>query len=1538
MKKETPKLNILSKWKNRDKKDAISSAINKAPEGAVIPLSHGQRRLYFLQLLYPESNFYNYSERYEFEGNVQVEKLLKALKLACEAHEILRSTYHMEDGELFIKVNDEANIKISQHDFSSLEHKEAEVEANEILTVESRHIFNLAAQPSILVSLIKIHNTKHILLFTLHHIATDKWSMGLLRKDWAENYEKLCSDKKVNNKQFDIQYADFAYWQQNQKVDKKQLDYWKHKLSGEIPFISLPIDFPKPAKPSFKGSASPTHNFTKELSKSVLDVAKELEVTPYVLFLSVYYVLLFRYSGQKDILIGSPVANRDQKALENLVGFFNETVVLRLELSGAMSFKELVAEVKKTTLEAFSNKDVPFDTLVKELNQERSLSINPFFQVMFLYHSVPENPSFGPNIQLEHGVFDTGVSKFDLTLYVSEKDGILSSTFEYASDLFKASSVHRFQEHINLLLEGIVQNQEQSISELPILTKKENQFFLEQNIIRAPPFDKYNGIHEVIANISKKYPDAIAISFQDDVISYRELDKRANLLAKKILSKTQNKNEIVGLCIDRSIEMIVGMIGILKAGCAYLPIDPKYPNQRIQFILNDAEVDLVITQSKLTTLFSDIQSQLIQIDDEIWSDIHDNLMLPEAIESNLAYIIYTSGSTGNPKGVPITHKNILNSTGGRLQFYDKNPEAFLLMSSISFDSSKVGIFWTLCTGGNLVITENRIEQYISRVEEVIQNNNITHSLMLPSLYKLILEYGNVDNMESLTTVIVAGETCPTSLCVAHFDKFNTVDLYNEYGPTEATVWCIAHKVEKPQSTDVIPLGKPVANAEIYLLDEYLNKVPFGAVGEIYVGGIGLALKYNKRPDLTDKAYIKNPFGNSEEEKFYKTGDLARYTTDGTIEFLGRSDQQIKIRGYRVELGEIEKAIEEEQDVNDAVVLAETFGVNGSKRLVAYFTANERLNINGLKSGLKARLPDYMVPSSLLLVEEILKLPNGKVDKIALKDLPKKDNEADETNTVFPTNEKQAQLLDLWKEVLQIDSIGIHDNFFELGGDSILSIQIIAKARKIGLNFSPNDLFEQQTIAQLEVLISDVKDNSQEGSESFTGRVPLSPIQHWFFETHKKMPHFWNQAFLVNGLGNIKKEKVKQATEYIIGQHDVLRSIFEIIIEEGWTAKVLEAEGFNAFFDFDFSEVMNVTTDEKIKTKLENIQSDVKLESGPLFRCLYFDTGAGNMPKIILLAHHLVVDVVSWKLILDDFVSFLSQEGISNPRRTTSVLTWGKHLEELASSDELDEELSFWNKEIAHLTVPPTDLEKPLPVAEKNIETLSYTLDLENTKALTFEANDSYNTKTDELLMTAVTMTLSTCLGINSISYAIERHGRETLRTNMDLSNTIGWFTSFFPITMITSSNDDYAKEIISVKEKMRNIPNGGLGYGILRYLTDKLGNADYPQVVFNFLGNKNDGEFEFLIEGMRHPLSERDYLIEINTYIENGALFMKWSFSTEHYLEKTIVKMIANFDKTLKAIIDHCTIKGEGKFTPSDFPELDLGQDGLDDLLDSLDL
>jgi len=923
MKKEIDKSLLLSQWKKRKDKTPTAPTITKVPVGEKIPLSRGQQRLWFLQQLYPNNSFYNHAESYAILGDLNIDYLSKSFALVIEQHHILKSYFPIEKEQTTLKFDANFKFEINQHNFSNHPIEIAQQKASAFIAKEIVIPFNLNTPPLIRVSLIKLAEAHHILSINIHHIIIDEWSMRGFINLLTEYYTKLSNDETIEPVELSIQYQDFAYWDQHRELSTNQVDYWKQKLSGTIPLLELQTDYKRPLQPSFKGEHI-TSNLSKEDSENLLTLSKKLGTTPFVVTLSIFYTLLYRYTNQKDILIGLPITNRDHKSLQNLLGFFVDTIVLRTQFKDNNTFTELLSEVRKNTLEAFSNKEIPFDYLVKELLPNRSLALNPFFQVMFVYNTGEETLNFGPQLEFKkEDDIRLKSSKFDLTLFVNEKDGVLSTTLEFATDLFERSTINRFLAQFNLLAKAVIDNSDVSISELPILTSQEEDLFNKDQSIVSNSFEDYTAIHHIIEDITKKNPDALAVTFGEESLTYKELNNRATTLAHVLLSKKKEDDTIIGLSVERSTNMIVCLLAILKSGCAYLPIDPEYPSQRIDFILKDAEVNYVITQDKLRPIFKNFNTELITIDTFKYIDASSK-KLPTLSKSNLAYIIYTSGSTGNPKGVPITHKNIINSTSGRLKFYESNPTAFLLMSSISFDSSKAGIFWTLCTGGNLVISEKRLEQSIDRIATIIERHKISHILMLPSLYNLILEHSETHKLSSLTTVMVAGEASQASIAKRHFSILPSVGLYNEYGPTEATVWCIAHKITQDDvARGTIPIGNSVANATVHILDSELRPVPFGAVGELYIGGPSLSGYYINKPDLTNAAYVKT----TNAITLYKTGDIAKYNSQGYIEFLGRADQQVKIRGYRVELNEIENVLNDNEMVKKAVVVVESVDQN-----------------------------------------------------------------------------------------------------------------------------------------------------------------------------------------------------------------------------------------------------------------------------------------------------------------------------------------------------------------------------------------------------------------------------------------------------------------------------------------------------------------------------------------------------------------------------------------------------------------------------------
>ncbi len=1530
---------LLSKWKKKQKNvSSLSTAINKLPEGTLIPLSPAQKRFWFLQQMYPESPFYNLSERYDFKGDIEITALEKSIQSAFEDQDIFKSYYSTDNGKPRLDIDDSITLNVEKFDFSESSINESEKEISGLIKKQANFKFNLSSAPLLKASLIKKTKSEYILFLTVHHIIADQWSMKILRESIAKNYTALLNNQPLKKKEKGINFFDFAFWLNNKQNTENQLNYWKNKLPNNSPVINLPLDFKRPNIPTYKGSYN-TFEFSEEASLKILNTAKQLEVTPFVLFLSIYFIILQKFSQQEDILVGTPISNRNHQSLEDIFGLFIDTLVIRTSVKKSFTIVEFINEVKKVFSEAINNKDVSFNDLVQELNLDRSLATNPIFQVMFVYTSKSKNPDFGNNLSLtETADFTAEVSKFDLTLFITDDHGKISSTFEYATDLFEEQTIIRLQDYLKLTINYLVENIDSKIANIPALTKSDKNIIQDINTDKQNVFSKHKSIHTIIEEVSKRTPNKIALTFKDEHITYSELNERANSVAYKIL-EFSSESKIVGLCLERSLEMIIGLLGILKSGCAYLPIDPEYPEQRINYIINDAQVENILTHSNLSERLSGFEINPILIDKIDDISVNYNTESPEIKETDLAYIIYTSGSTGQPKGVPISHKNIITSTAGRLNFYDNNPTSFLLMSSISFDSSKAGIFWTLCTGGNLVITQKRIEQDIELIANLIQTNKVSHTLMLPSLYNVILDNIAFSKLESLNTIMVAGEACPKELCISHFKHLPNASLYNEYGPTEATVWCTANKIEqKNLENNQIGIGIPTANSKIHILNSEKESVPIGVSGEIYVEG-NLSEGYLNKPELTNTVFIESPFNN--QERIYKTGDLGKFNNDGSIDFLGRTDQQIKIRGFRVELDDIENTIDRYNYVKKSVVLTKD-NASKQKYLVAFIKPNEAYNEDDLKITLKKELPDYMIPTSFIVLDDFPILPNGKIDRKVLSEMELKFKNTSSKNIEAPKNDIEEKLLRIWEETLNISLISTTDNFFEIGGDSILSIQIISKARKSGISIAPSQIFEHKTVSELAMFVSPQEKNLNHTETSFYGKIPLTPIQKWFFKTHKNAPEYWNQGFRINNLSELADIKqLATLTNNIINTHDALRLSFKFENNE-WVANILKPEDIEAFLVFDISNVLPENYNSEINAILTKIQNEVDLNKGALFKCIFFNTGSISNSITIVMAHHLVIDFVSWQIILEQYI-----EGINSKKvefdilyRTTSLNSWANHLYHLKESKAILKEQNYWEKQISKENNLPLDFKCNLPILEKDIDEIKIKINSIFSEETLNKANQTYNTKTDELLLTAFTRAISNWSGKKEIALTLERHGRETNNTSIDLSNTVGWFTSFFPQLFDMSSDTDIESSIIRIKEQIRAIPNGGIGFGILRYLKLSLESIVYPNIVFNFLGKQaiSQNETEFIQDNMRHPLSERYYFLEINSLIKNGVLEMSWQFSKQAFRQETIVSLISEFKEELNKIIDHCTISKTTKYTPSDFQDVDLDQDDLDTLLSDIDL
>ncbi|MEM1324809.1 MAG: amino acid adenylation domain-containing protein [Bacteroidota bacterium] len=1184
---EPTKKSTLSKWlklKQQKASATTSTGIEKKPLNIDVPLSFGQERLWLLQELYTDNPFYNYAHQYTFEGAIDLEKLLAAFRAVVARHEVLNSNFQIKNGQPIQVLRDEPSF-VQVFDCSNI--KNVETRLSEIIESETQVRFDLTKDALLRLTTIKISEEKHIVLLVMHHIIGDRESLVILNQEWVKNYKQLVDNQIIASKENQLQYTDFAHWQRQQSPKKEDLNYWKNQLSGELPTLALPHDQLRPNQATFRGkSVSRTLSTTSH--QGLQAICTEYQTTPFAVTLAAFQALLYRYTAQQDILIGVPFSNRDKVELERLIGFFNETLVMRAEINETTTFAQLIAQVKQTTIDAFAHKSVPFSQLVNELNPQRQGSANPIFQAMFVYNAAAGDLDFGEGIVVTEEMLDLGVSKFDLTLFVSDLNNQLRVTFEYSTDLFEVEAMERMLRHLEVLWTSMLKQPSDAIAELPLLTAKENLLITktwnEQNV----PAPEVKTILNLFRKWATEKPNIAALSFQNKSLTYGELDHKSNQVAHFLKQQNQGKaNTLVGILTAPSFDQIIGILGILKTGAAYLPLDPDYPKDRLQYMLEDANAQVILTQDELEHLLPENEAKATSIQQILNIVDAKNYVQEEITTSQLAYMIYTSGSTGKPKGVPITHHNLLYSTVARFHFYPQSPGAFLLLSSFSFDSSVAGIFWTLCSGGKLVLTPKRIEQDILQLGQLIDEEQVTHTLMLPSLYQTILEFIPVEQLKSLQIVMVAGEACAPTVVNDHFKKLTQVRLYNEYGPTEGTVWSTAHTMTIQDANAQVPIGRPIPYMKNYILDQQLKVVPIGVIGELYIGGEGVASGYWNRPKLTAEKFVDSPFG---QEKLYRTGDLAKYRMDGTIEFLGRADHQVKIRGHRIELEEIKNRLLQLTEVEDALVLVQNTATNPT--LFAYLQSSQTTDNQMIRHYLQAQLPAYMVPSAFVTLEQFPQLPNGKVD---LKDLPRPEFSIDETTFQAPETTLEKQLIEIWQQVLNLENVSVTDSFFDIGGDSIKSIQVIGKAGQQGIEIAPNLLFEYSSVRALAAYL----EQAQTTDWSSIAKLSEGGTQTPLFCIHSGAAHVFFYRSLANYLGDDQPLYALQpkGLDGKTPQHNSIREMATYYIQE---IKRIQPEGPYALLGTCFSNAVGLEMAHQLKANEDEIESLIFVDSGPVY--------------------------------------------------------------------------------------------------------------------------------------------------------------------------------------------------------------------------------------------------------------------------------------------------------------------------------------------------
>ncbi len=1394
----------------------VNSKIQPASKDIALPLSFSQQRLWVVdQLAEGDSAQYNMLGALRLEGTLNSSVLEQALHTVIERHSSLRTVFiDGSDGPVQV-VQSSWSFSLPQTDVSDMTDDNQSVAMQKAMQEEVQQPFDLSQDLMLRAKLLKLSDNDHLLLITVHHIASDGWSTGILINEMSALYAAYLQGNDNPLPLLEIQYSDYAVWQREWlqgQVLEEQLSYWKTQLV-DLPLVhGLPLDKARPKLQSFNGGMLRCQ-WDQKLLTRLKSLCVAQGATLFMGLHAAFSTLLARYSGETDIVIGSPVANREQTEVADLIGFFVNTLVLRSDLSESPSFIELLQQCRQTAIEAYAHQQMPFEQIVEALQPERNLSHSPLFQVMLVLQNNEEGILALPGLKTDFIKQEEVQAKFDLTLHMSESENTLGLEWEYNSDIFAADTIARLADHFTLLVESLVSNPESNVYSAQLLSESERHQQLMELNDAAEESPVEDCIHELFEQQAKNRPDTIAVEFNDQKLTYAQLNSKANQLAHYLVDeKNIRPDTLVGVCFERSIEMIVGVLAVLKAGAAYVPLDPDYPESRLDHMLTDGNLNTVITHSSLLDQTPISQAQALCLDDKKLLCVLDGLSI-ENIEpasigltpQHLAYVIYTSGSTGTPKGVLQEHDTIVNLVQSQFDFDREEISAVLQYPSISFDVSIQEIATTWHAGATLVITPYHDKFNPLTTLQHINDSKVSHIFMPPvAIVELAQAYESSQiALPSLKAIISAGEQLKINASLETFIADNNIQLLNHYGPTETHVVTEAYS---PNENMEISIGKPVKNTRLYIVDANNGLLPLGVPGELLVAGVGLARGYFNRQDLSDEKFVRNPFSENPNDRVYKTGDLVRWLPDGNLEFMGRIDHQVKIRGFRVELGEIEHTLLNCESVKETVVLARE-DTEGDVRLVAYLVVDkETYCVDDLRTALAESLPNYMVPSFFVVLDEFPLTPNGKVNR---KALPKPDVSAQSTvEYVAPRNEVERKLVDIWSDVLHFDEISIKHNFFEIGGQSLFAIQVVSRIREaFSVQLKVNDLFLYPTIEQLVKIIdsaesiADVQQYPKVEPRDIKGLPPLSLEQqaYWFLYQLEGGSATYNTPAVMRLTGDVNKEALARSFKTIIERHESLRTLF--VVEDGIASqKVIAAN--ECEFNLEF-----LTLDTfKDSNALENhIRADFgyvfDLENELPIRVRLLQINSQEY-VLTLLMHHIIADGWSADILMNEFEQIYTayNVGQENPLPTLPIqygdyAVWQKnHLKGEAHEQEVD----YWRsklKGLAPLLSLPTDYPRP-PVQSYRGHEVLFSFPLGLTETL-----NTYAIKHGTTLFNTLLSGLNVVLASYSRSTDIPVGTAVANRTQKELESLIGCFVNTLVIRSTVDTNQSFNTLVEHVSEQ-----------------------------------------------------------------------------------------------------------------------------------------
>jgi amino acid adenylation domain-containing protein/non-ribosomal peptide synthase protein (TIGR01720 family) len=1520
--------------------------IRRASRDVDLPLSFAQQRLWFIQQLEPESGVYNMPYVIRLRGPLEIAHLRRSLSDVASRHEVLRTRFVSKRGQAIQMIDAPAEVQLPLWDLSGLPDQVRESKAREIAGREGRQPFDLEHGPLYRAALFRLGQQDHILFLCLHHIVSDAWSTNILTREFVAYYTALQEGREAGLPELPVQYADYAVWQREWlqgEVLEEQLAFWRRQLMG-APQLELPADRPRPVAPA-RRAATISLSLSPEQTRGANKLAQREAATLFMTLLAAFQLVLARIAGQEDIIVGTDAANRNRLDTEGVIGFFVNQLVLRTDLSGNPSLRALLARARETTLEAYEHQDLPFEKLVEELAPERDLNRQPFFQVKFALKNAARESYSLPGIWLQPFGSDSRQAKWDFTLFAIDGKEATTLTAEYMEELYEASSVERVLRQVTIALEAMTEDMNNRIGAVELLTASERRMICEEWNPEVTARDERQCIQELFQRRVEQTPDSIAVVCDECAVSYSSLNAASNRLAWRLIELDVDCEARVALCLEREPLVLVAMLAVLKAGGAYVPLDPNHPGERLQYVVKDSQASIVITQSHLLSRMSGMGVQCIELDRhrQDFEDYPADNPRRQVVNDNLAYIIYTSGSTGRPKGVMITHRGLTNYVEWAADAYRvRDCSGSVVHSSIGFDLTITGLFVPLLGGGAVKL--------VSEMDSIEALSKVAGIGDTASLVKLTPGQLNVLRREPVSQgrtafagiLVIGGEALIWEDLEYWRRRQPGVRLINEYGPTETVVGCCVYEVPpEGKRQGAVPIGRAIANAQAYVLDKWGQLAAPGLPGELWIGGAGVARGYCNQPGLTAERFAPDDFSARAAARLYQSGDQAKWT-QGELEYLGRLDGQIKLRGYRVELGEIESVLAQCPSVRQCVVCLRQ-DEPGLQRLVAYYVAvPTKIPAEAdLRSYISARLPEYMIPSAFVRLEQMPLTENGKVDR---RSLPKPESKAADAIWEAPRNRVEEVLAEIWTNLLGVQNVGVNDNFFALGGDSILSIQVVARAREEGIYLTPRQFFEHQTIAGL-AEVAGIPHLANE-QETLFGPVALTPIQRAFFDWPFTNPHHYNQSAMLELKADVDSALLERALLTVIHHHDALRLQFERSGDD-WSQSYGQAPDRAPFDRLDLSALPNAERLAALRSDPVRVQKSLDLLRGQLLRAVEYKL-AGGRRLLLLVIHHLVVDGVSWRILLEDLERVYRQlvlgESPQLPPKTTSYRRWAERLQEYGRSAAAQPEAAYWLSgewESGSAGLPGDE-----KLGENTLEsarTVSVWLSPEETQALLQRVPSVYHTQINDVLLTSVMQTLVQATGGQSFLVELEGHGREDIFEDIDVSRTVGWFTSLFPVLLRLDTAEPGAA-LKQIKEQVRKIPSRGLLYAVLKYLgvegeqSRRLGTVPRPQIRFNYLGQFDQVFWE---SSLFNPVREdsgpnqaiddqRPYLLDVTAMIANSCLRIDWTYSENIHRRATIEQLAGRFVESLSGLITHCLLPEAGGYTPSDFPLAALTQDKLD--------